>query len=74
MYIDARIFEAQPTFQQARLLSPVQAKTAGSCVHFYYHAFGKDIGVLNVYRKILTDSNDDLGIPIYTVNGNIGNQ
>ena len=44
------------------------------CVHFYYHAFGKDIGVLNVYRKILTDSNDDLGIPIYTVNGKIGNQ
>ena len=76
MYIDAKSFENQPLFQQARLISPIQQKSAGSCIHFYYHALGKDIGTLNIYSKIFSngDLTGDLGLPIFSVSGNRGDE
>jgi len=38
LFIDS---QSQKYSDKARLISPVQAKTAGSCIHFYYHAYGK---------------------------------
>lgn len=65
MYIDA---SNQKEFEVARLDSPVQTKTAGSCVHFYFHMNGFDVGTLNIYAK----SQGQLGEPLLAFNTNIG--
>ncbi len=68
MFIDAR--NQLINWQKARLISPVQTKTSGSCLHFYYHAYGKNIGQLNVYSKV----GGSLNVPIWTVLGEQGNE
>ena len=40
VFLDASTFFLQPSFQKARLLSSIQQKSAGSCLHFFYHAYG----------------------------------
>ena len=65
MYIDA---SKQKELEKSRLDSPIQSKTAGSCVHFYFHMNGFDIGTLNVYAK----SQSLLGDPLVAYNTNIG--
>jgi len=47
-YIDAA---KQKQNDKALLVSPVQARTWGSCIHFYFHARGLDVGALNVMVK-----------------------
>jgi hypothetical protein len=66
-YISAK---DQTKGQKARLVSPFEIKTSGSCVQFYYHTFGSDIGTLNVYNKMELS----LGSAIWSTNGTLGNQ
>lgn len=56
MYIDA---QAQLRDQKARLLSPVQPKTAGSCIHFYFNMNGNDVGTLNLYALKANEGTSD---------------
>ena len=65
MYIDA---SKQRPLDAARLVSAVQSKTAGSCIHFYFNTFGANIGSLNVYAK----SNGLLGNALLSYNTNSG--
>ena len=67
MYINAK---DQKKSEKARLLSPSQTKTVGSCIHFYLHAYGNNIGTFNLYSKV----DDSLGFPLWTSSGNLGNQ
>ena len=68
-YIDSK---EQVLGKAARLISPIQEKTAGSCVHFYFHAFGQNnnLGTFNLYGK----KEGSLGLPLVTINGNYGNK
>ena len=68
-YIDSK---EQLAGKAARLISPIQEKTAGSCIHFYFHAFGvnSDLGTLNLYGK----KENSLGLPLITISGNYGNK
>lgn len=52
-----------------RLVSPVQRRTAGSCVHFFYYTTGSNDNQLNLYAKTSTN----LGSPIWSVSGPTGN-
>jgi hypothetical protein len=58
LFIDS---QSQKYSDKARLISPVQAKTAGSCIHFYYHAYGKiDQSILNILNLIeLTEKKEE---------------
>lgn len=53
----------------ARIFSPANSATTGSCVKFYYHMYGNTMGTLNVYTRI----GNQLGNPIYSLSGNHGN-
>jgi len=48
VYIDAARQKKDDT---AILASPTQTPTAGSCIHFYFHAKGLNVGALNVKVK-----------------------
>lgn len=37
---------------KAWLVSPVYPLTIGSCLQFYYHMYGTNIGTLNVYLQV----------------------
>ena len=65
MYIDA---SKQRQLDAARLVSPVQSKTAGSCIHFYFNTYGTNVGYLNVYAR----SNGLLGNALLSYNTNSG--
>lgn len=55
--------------QKARLISPDNPGTTGSCVSFWYHMYGTTMGTLNVYAR----SGGVLGSPVWTKSGNQGN-
>lgn len=38
---------------KAWLLSPAYPSTIGSCLQFYYHMYGAQIGTLNVYLQVI---------------------
>ena len=67
MYIDVA---NKPNYAKARLISPIQTKTSGSCVHFYYHAYGRDINQLNLYAKAA----GVLGGAVWSMSGAKGNE
>lgn len=51
MYIETSA--PQKPNDKARLITPLYDATAGgSCLQFFYHMWGKDTGVLNVYLKM----------------------
>lgn len=56
--------------QKARLFSPSQPATTGACATFFYHMYGADMGILNVYTRI----GNAIGSPILSTNGNHGNK
>lgn len=54
---------------KARVLSAIESPTTGSCLQFWYHMYGNDIGTLAVYLK----TGGNLGRPIWSESGNQGN-
>ena len=36
---------------KAQLISPTNPATAGSCLEFWYHMYGADVGQLNIYVR-----------------------
>jgi hypothetical protein len=55
---------------KARFQSPSYASTKASCFQFWYHMYGRNIGILNIYIK----KNNQLGNPVWTRSGNMGNK
>jgi len=68
MYIEASA--PRRPGQKARLFSPGNLPTTGTCVTFFYHMYGNTMGTLNVYAKV----GGALGTPILTTSGNHGNK
>lgn len=66
MYINAG---AQLRDQKARLLSPAQPKTAGSCIHFYFNMNGNNVGTLNLYAL---KANEGVSDPLVSYSTNLG--
>ena len=64
------LFDASKQKPKARLISPSQVKSAGSCVHFFYNTNGRDVGALKVYSRI----GNSLGSPLWTTVGNLGDK
>ena len=64
------LFDASKQKLNARLESPVQIKSSGSCVHFFYNTNGINVYGLKVYKK----SGNLLGIPLWTSYGNTGDK
>ncbi|CAF0741650.1 unnamed protein product, partial [Brachionus calyciflorus] len=64
------LFDASKQKSIARLISPSQVKSSGSCVHFYYNTNGLDVGSLKVYSKI----GNSLSNPLWTTIGNSGDK
>ena len=56
--------------QLARLLSPIEQKTTGKCLKFWYHMYGSSMGTLSVKLKI---NNVLQRQPIWSESGNKGN-
>ena len=54
----------------ARILSPVEKPTTGSCLQFWYHMYGSGMGTLSIYTK----SQNGLSRGIWTESGNQGRQ
>ena len=52
---------------KARLISPTEPATTGSCLEFWYHMYGSQIGTLNVYIR---KSNTLPSRPLWAENGN----
>lgn len=64
------LFDASQQKSTARLISPIELKSAGSCVHFYFNTNGKDVGALKVYSKI----GNTVGSALLTTIGNLGDK
>ncbi|XP_033751988.1 MAM and LDL-receptor class A domain-containing protein 1-like [Pecten maximus] len=56
--------------QKARLLSTDNAPTVGSCLQFWYHMYGRQIGNLTIYVQ----QAGSRGSPIWSKSGNQGNK
>ena len=57
--------------QKARLLSSLVTPSGSSCVSFYYHMYGRNIGALNIYvKEQSTSGTSSLGQPVWTRSGN----
>lgn len=71
MYIETS--NPQIRNQKARLISPTQSYKDGKCLYFWYHAYGPDVGSLNVYSEI---QNNDTTKPrniLWTISRDQGN-
>jgi hypothetical protein len=68
IYIEASA--PRVTGQKARIFTPSQPVTTGSCVSFYYHMYGTQMGTLNVYAR----TGNAIGSPILSTKGNHGNK
>lgn len=55
----------------ARILSPIESATTGSCLQFWYHMYGSGMGTLSVYLKT---GNRLANRPIWSESGDKGNQ
>lgn len=65
--------------QKAWLISPVESVSgfhSGLCLYFYYHAYGKDIGSMNVYSIKESDyqSNVTALNPLWNIDRNLSDQ
>lgn len=67
MYIEA---SGKSTGQTARLSSPKYRGLKPQCVEFYYHMYGRQVGTLAVYSKLLTSGELHA---LWRVFGNQGN-
>lgn len=56
--------------QKAQLIGKSNTATQGSCLQFYYHMYGSDMGTLNVYTR----TGNANGNPIWRKTGNQGNR
>ena len=68
MYTEASY---QKPGDKARLISPINPTTPGSCLEFWYHMKGAQMGTLSVYLKI---NNKLQTVPLWSESGNKGNQ
>nr|XP_039272221.1 MAM and LDL-receptor class A domain-containing protein 2-like [Styela clava] len=68
MYIEA---STTLTGDTAKLVSGMGPSTRGSCLHFWYHAYGRDVDTLSVYLKKSTDTNN--GTIIWKHTGTLAN-
>lgn len=73
MYIRAAVPRVKG--EKARLISPLEAAPSlAKCVTFWYHAYGADIGSLNVYSQLgAQESSSNPKRLLWTVNRNQGN-
>lgn len=79
MFIEAS--SPQKQGDKARLLSPVQRVLGfndDNCLYFYYHAYGPDVGELNVYSikdsELQAANNSQAKNLLWTVDKNLGDQ
>lgn len=56
----------------ARLLTPVFTASAGQCLTFWFHMYGRTMGTLNIYAAP-NATNPAFGSPIWSLSGNQGN-
>ncbi len=78
MYIEA---SGQKVGEKARLVTPVESVSGFNnkqCLYFYYHAYGKDVGSLNVYSirdtDFLQNKTQSSLNPLWSVSGNLGDR
>ena len=57
---------------RARIISPIQNYTTGKCLYFWYHAYGRDVGLLNVYSELQTNQTVKQRNLLWTLTGNQG--
>jgi hypothetical protein len=58
--------------EAARLISPIVTKKLnGICLSFWYHAYGDDIGTLNVYTRVRNQLSTK---PIWSIDNDQGNK
>ncbi len=70
MYIETSY--PQRPGQKARLISDLIPKNPdGTCVNFWYHKYGEDVGVLNVLKRV---NNKLAAEPLWSLSGNQGDQ
>lgn len=60
--------------RKARLITPTQNYTEGKCLFFWYHAYGKDIGTLNVYNELQTNSTNKPRSLIWSISRDQGDK
>ena len=57
---------------KAKLISPSNQKTAGSCVQFYFYTLNNKDHTLNVYLR--DGQQQDMSAPVWTVTGDAGDE
>jgi hypothetical protein len=66
LYIEASY---RKPYDTARFDSSLHPQTEGTCVTFWYHMYGSNIGTLNVYRR----ERNQLGAVVWSMSSNQGN-
>jgi len=54
---------------KARIVSPMESSTKGSCLKFWYHMYGANMGTLSIFLK----TSRGFGRPLWREVGNQGN-
>ena len=68
MYIETS--SPQKRGDKARLISEtIKRSSFGSCVNFWYHAYGNSIGTLNVFTRVRSQLSTN---PVWSLSGNYG--
>ena len=70
MYIETSY--PQKYGDKARIISPVQNYSSGKCLSFWYHAYGMEVGFLNVYSELQTNQTVKQRNLLWTLTGNQG--
>ena len=66
--------------EKARLVSPMERIDGfnnGKCLYFYYHAYGKDVGAMNVYLVKDSDyatNTSAQGTKLWSIDRDLGDQ
>ncbi|RMZ97804.1 MAM and LDL-receptor class A domain-containing 2-like [Brachionus plicatilis] len=71
MYIETSSYNVG---EKARLITPTQDFKEGKCLYFWYHAFGKDVGSLNVYNELQTNSSNKPRSLIWSISRDQGDR